>query len=81
MSWRKHALCKGRTNLMFAQTHVLQRVAKNLCEECKVSGPCAQEAFELAKHTDVYGMWGGTSKNYRERVVGKNRGVWGSNAK
>jgi hypothetical protein len=76
MNWRQHAICKGQTELFFSHQPAHQKEASRLCEECPVTGACAQEAFTVAKEHQVYGMWGGTTKSYRERLVGSHKQMW-----
>jgi hypothetical protein len=78
MNWRTHAICKGQTELFFSQQPAEQLQARRLCEECPVTGACAQEAFNVARQHQLYGMWGGTTKSYRERLVGHNTHLWGT---
>jgi hypothetical protein len=78
MSWRNHAICKGHTHLFFSHKPKEQQRANRLCEQCPVTGACAQEAFNIAQHSEVAGIWGGTTQNYREQLVGQNRRQWGT---
>jgi hypothetical protein len=78
MNWRQHAICKGHTHLFFSHKPKEQKRAGRLCEQCPVTGACAQEAFNIAQHHEVAGIWGGTTQNYREQLVGQNRRQWGT---
>ncbi len=78
MNWRNHAICKGHTHLFFSKRPREQQSARRLCEQCPVTGACAQEAFNIAQHSEVAGIWGGTTQTYREQLVGQNRRQWGT---
>jgi hypothetical protein len=74
--WRDHAICQGQTEIFFSHKPKDQKKADKLCATCPVTGACAQEAFTLSKKGELFGFWGGTTKQYRESIVGKSRGAW-----
>lgn len=56
--WRKHALCKDRTNLFYDESYHRQREAIRYCKTCPVSAICARQAIELEQWSSRATVWG-----------------------
>jgi len=59
--WMEHANCRGKTNLMFPQTHkdiTYITTARQLCANCTVKQKCLNYALQYPP-TDMHGVWAG----------------------
>jgi hypothetical protein len=62
-AWQAQAACRGvGVEVFFPERGESTAPAKALCATCPVTEPCRQYAIA---HTDVYGVWGGTSTQQR----------------
>lgn len=66
MTWRNDAACAGLdTDVFFIDDMKPYTLA--LCDACPVKGACLDDALSYPHGMD-YGVWGGTSRNERERL-------------
>ena len=47
--------------------------ARRICRTCPVRDLCLEQAVELARDTDVYGMWGGLTRAERAALAPQSR--------
>lgn len=61
-SWHAHAVCHGRTEVMFSTSRAAVAEAKALCQRCPAIKACARDAIERG---EKHGTWGGLSEDDR----------------
>jgi hypothetical protein len=74
--WSDEAACKGQTALFFGSDNTARYQAKKICATCPVKEPCLEEALELASCYDLHGVWAGTTRLARHKIVGFNQQIW-----
>ena len=63
--WLKMAACKGETEAFFSYDEEIVEQARAICEGCQVREQCLQMALT---DSNLYGVWGGTTKAERRRM-------------
>jgi WhiB family redox-sensing transcriptional regulator len=70
-SWMARGNCREQPpDLFFPSDGVGVEVARRVCADCPVKGPCLEYAME--NHID-HGVWGGTSERERRRIARRRR--------
>lgn len=73
--WRDDALCAGIGDFLFFAGRGQEnftRVAKVICRQCPVSGPCLEYALEMEALPDTigrHGVYGGTTTHERDLIA------------
>ena len=76
MTWHDNAPCKGLTHLFFTKLTKERAKAKAICQTCPHVKDCYDEAIELTKQHQLFGVWGNTSQQQRERIAGRKGFNW-----
>ena len=77
--WMAAGLCRSLApETFFPSDGIGVDVARKICADCPVKGPCLEYAME--NHID-HGVWGGTSERERRRIARRRRqmALYGSN--
>jgi WhiB family redox-sensing transcriptional regulator len=70
-AWRSQAACRGLDPIIFyPSTDDEIEVAKAVCDECPVSGPCLEHALAVREKE---GVWGGCTERERRRILRQRR--------
>ncbi len=73
MTWMAEGRCADRQpSLFFPSDGVGVEIARRICEDCPVQGPCLE--YALANRID-HGVWGGTSERQRRRILKSRRQI------
>lgn len=68
LAWQNDALCaEVDPELFFPEKGGSNRDGKKICNVCEVKEECLQYALQ---NDQEHGIWGGTSKNERKRMMG-----------
>jgi WhiB family redox-sensing transcriptional regulator len=71
MTWMQRGRCRDiPPSTFFPSDGVGVDVARRICADCPVKGPCLEYALE--NHVD-HGVWGGCSERERRRILKRRR--------
>jgi WhiB family redox-sensing transcriptional regulator len=71
--WMQRGHCRFEPpGVFFPSDGVGVEIAKQICADCPVKGPCLEYALE--QRID-HGVWGGTSERQRRRLLKQRRGA------
>jgi len=69
--WMARGKCREMDPaIFFPNDGIGVQVARRICEECSVKGPCLE--YALVNRVD-HGVWGGTSERERRRILRAHR--------
>jgi WhiB family transcriptional regulator, redox-sensing transcriptional regulator len=69
--WMAEGKCSEVTpSVFFPSDGVGVDVARKICQDCEVRGPCLE--YALVNRID-HGVWGGTSERERRRILRQRR--------
>jgi len=70
-TWMSRGACaQGDPNVFFPHDGVGVEIAKAICADCRVTGPCLEYALA---HRIEHGVWGGCSERQRRRILRDRR--------
>ncbi len=76
-TWMARGACaQSDPNVFFPHDGVGVEVAKAICADCRVTGPCLEYALT---HRIEHGVWGGCSERQRRRILRDRRAAARSN--
>ena len=64
-AWREHAACLGMDTEIFFPEGTPPKEAKLICSDCMVRPECLEFALDFS----CTGVWGGTTKAERARIL------------
>jgi WhiB family transcriptional regulator, redox-sensing transcriptional regulator len=69
--WMAQGKCREMDpTIFFPGDGIGVQMARRICEECPVKGPCLE--YALVNRVD-HGVWGGTSERERRRILRAHR--------
>ena len=70
-AWMSRGACaQSDPNVFFPHDGVGVEVAKAICSDCRITGPCLEYALA---HRIEHGVWGGCSERQRRRILRDRR--------
>lgn len=72
-AWHAQAACRGLDAAVFYPADdddEAIEVAKSVCAQCPVNGPCLEYALEVREKN---GVWGGCTERDRRRIIRQRR--------
>ena len=70
-AWMSQGTCaQSDPNVFFPHDGVGVEIAKAICADCRIAGPCLEYALT---HRIEHGVWGGRSERQRRRILRDRR--------
>ena len=70
-AWMSRGACaQSDPNVFFPHDGVGVEIAKAICSDCRIAGPCLEYALA---HRIEHGVWGGCSERQRRRILRDRR--------